>query len=178
MIRCGNEEALTYIIETNSKLLWAIAGGILNNVGTVEDIEECISDTYINLWQKPKAFDPQKGSLKTFLATIVKRRALDKHRLLMKTQVIEFDEALASPDDDLLEYIIRRDLSDALYEAISLLGEPDKEILIRRYFFEEKPSAIANKLSITVKEVKNRLYQSKRRLQKKLFESEVFNDGI
>jgi len=178
MIRSGNEEALTYIIETYSKLLWIIVGGILNNVGTSEDIEECISDTFMSLWQKPKAYDPRKGSIKVFLAIIAKRRALDKYRLLTKTKIIEIDEAIASSDDDLFEYIAKRDLYCELYEAIRRLGDPDKEILIRRYFFKEKPSAIANKLSIPVKEVKNRLYQSKLRLQKKLFESEVFNDGI
>ena len=178
MIRSGNEEALICIIETYSKLLWIIVGGILNNVGTSEDIEECISDTYMNLWQKPKAFDPRKGSLKTFLAIIAKRRALDKYRLLNKTRIEELDEAVASSDDDLFEYIANRDLYSELYEAIRLLGDPDKEILIRRYFFEEKPSAIADSTHIPVKEVNNRLYQSKIRLRKVLCEGEVVDNGV
>jgi RNA polymerase sigma-70 factor (ECF subfamily) len=177
MIRSGDEEALTYIIETYSKLLWIIVGGILNNVGTSEDIEECISDTFMCLWQKPKTYDPRKGSLKTFLAIIAKRRALDKYRLLTKTKILELDEAIISSDDDLFEYIAKRDLYSELYEAIRLLGDPDKEILIRRYFFEEKPSAIADKTHIPVKEVKNRLYQSKLRLRKVLCESEVVENG-
>ena len=177
MIRSGNEEALTHIIEEYSKLLWIIVGGILNNVGNSEDIEECISDTYMSLWNKPKAFDPRKGSLKTFLAVIAKRRALDKYRLLVKTNIIELDEAIASSDDDLFEFIAKRELYNELYEAIRLLGEPDKEILIRRYYFEEKPSAIANNIHIPLKEVKNRLYQSKMRLRKALCESEVVDNG-
>ena len=177
MILSGNEESLIYIIETYSKLLWVIAGGILGNVGTSEDIEECISDTYMSLWQKPKSFDPRKGSLKTFLATIAKRRALDKYRQLTKTKIIELDEAISSSDDDLFEYVAKRDLQSELYEAISLLGEPDKEILIRRYFFEEKPSDIADKTHIPVKEVKNRLYQSKLRLRKVLCDRRVVDYG-
>ena len=178
MICSANEEALIYIIETYSKLLWIIVGGILSNVGTSEDIEECVSDTYMNLWQKPKAYDPRKGSLKTFLATIAKRRALDKYRLLTRTKVIELDEAITLPDDDLFDYVAQQDLHGELYEAIRLLGVPDKEILIRRYFFEEKPSAIADKTHIPVKEVKNRLYQSKLRLRKVLCESEVVDNGV
>ena len=178
MICSGNEESLIYIIEKYSKLLWIIVGGILNNVGTNEDIEECISDAYMSLWQKPKAFDPRKGTLKMFLAIIAKRRALDKYRQLTKIKIIELDEAITTSDDDLLEYIAKRDLYSELYEAIRLLGDPDKEILIRRYFFEEKPSAIASKTHIPVKEVKNRLYQSKLRLRKALCESEVVDNGI
>ena len=86
MLKSGNNEALVYIIEAYSKLLWVIVGGVLSNVGTCKDIEECISDTFVNLWQNPKAYDPQKGSLKTYLAIIAKRRALDKYRQITKAQ--------------------------------------------------------------------------------------------
>jgi len=168
MIHSKNDEALIYIIDKYSKLLWVVVGGVLNNVGTSEDIEECISDTYMNFWQKPKAYNPQKGSLRAFLAIIAKRRALDKYRQLTKANIIRLDEAISSSDDDLFEYIAKQDLYNELYEAIRLLGEPDKEILIRRYFFDEKPSGIAEKTHIPVKDVKNRLYQSKQKLRKAL----------
>ena len=178
MIQSGDEEALNYIIETYSKLLWVIVGSILNNVGTSEDIEECISDTYMNLWLKPKAYDPRKGSLKTYLSIIAKRRALDKYRLLAKSQIIELDEAIASSDDDLLDYIVKMEMYSELYEAVRMLGDPEREIMIRRYFFHEKPSVIASKTHIPVKEVKNRLYQGKLRLKKALCESELVEDGV
>ena len=168
LLRSDSEEALTYIIEAYSKLLWVIVGGILSHAGTIEDIEECISDTFVSLWQKPKAFDPGKGSLKTFLAVIARRRALDKLRHLTKNKTIGLDDAIPATGDDLFEQTAKRDQSKELFEAVCRLGEPDKEILIRRFFFDEKPSAIAEKTKIPVKEVKNRLYQSKQRLRKTL----------
>jgi RNA polymerase sigma-70 factor (ECF subfamily) len=168
MIRYGKDDALIYIIEEYSKLLWVIVGGVLNNIGTVEDIEECISDTFMNLWYKPKAYDPKKGSLKTFLAIIAKRRALDKYRQIAKMKIIELDEVINKPDEDLFEYIVKRDLYSELYEAVRLLKEPDKEIIIRRYFYDEKPIDISIKIQMPVKDVKNRLYQSKIRLRKVL----------
>jgi RNA polymerase sigma-70 factor (ECF subfamily) len=164
-------------MEAYNKLLWIIAGGVLNGVGTKEDIEECISDVYVSLWKSPKAFDPLKGSLKTFLAISVKHKALDRYRQLTKIKIIELDEAISSSDDDLFEYIAKRDLYNELYEAIRALKEPDKEILIRRYFFDEKPSAIADRTSLPVKEVENRLYQSKLRLRKVLLAKEVTDNG-
>ena len=168
LIRTDDTEAFIHIMKSYDKLLWVIVGGILNNIGTKEDIEECISDVYVNLWKNPKAYNAQKGSLKTFLAIIAKRRALDKYRQLTKAKTIELDEAVSSSDDDLFEYIAKQELYCELYEAISVLAEPDKEILVRRYFFDEKPSSIANKTHIPVKEVENRLYQSKLRLRKVL----------
>jgi RNA polymerase sigma-70 factor (ECF subfamily) len=168
LLRSREDEALIYIIERYSKLLWVVVCGVLNNIGTSEDIEECISDAYMTLWHSPKSFNPQKGSLKTFLAIVAKRKALDKYRQLTKANIIELNEAISSSDDDLFEYIVRQDLYSELYEAIRLLREPDKEILIRRYFFDEKPSGIAEKTHIPVKDVKNRLYQSKQQLRKTL----------
>jgi RNA polymerase sigma-70 factor (ECF subfamily) len=170
LIHTGNAEAFIHVMEKYNKLLWVIIGGILNNVGTSEDVEECVSDTYLSLWRNPKAFDPHKGSLKAFLAVIAKRRALDRYRQLKKIMIVELDEVLDSTDDDLLEHIANQELYHELYEAIRSLKEPNKEILIRRYFFDEKPSGIADKTHLPLKEVENRLYQSKQKLRRILCE--------
>ena len=139
ILHSGERDAFSHIMEAYNKLLWVVVGGVLGGVGTSEDIEECISDVYVSLWRNPKAFDPHKGSLKAFIAVIAKRKALDRYRQLAKTKIVELDEAINSSDDDLLEYIAKRDLYSELYVTIRALKEPDKEILIRRYFFDEKP---------------------------------------
>ena len=177
IILSGDREKFFHIMEAYNKLLWVIVGGVLNGVGTVEDIEECISDVYVSLWQKPRAYDLRKGSLKTYIAVAAKRKALDRYRQLTRVKIVKLDDAIRSTDDDLLEYIAERDLYNELYEAIRTLKEPDKEILIRRYFFDEKPSGIADKTSLPVKEVKNRLYQSKLKLREALQAKEVVNYG-
>ena len=163
-----NQDAFSYMIATYSKLLWVVVGGILANVGTTQDIEECISDVYVQIWKNPSAYNRQKGSLKTFLAVIAKGKALDTYRKLTKSKIIELDEAIQSTDDDLLDYIADNEMVQELYTAIESLTEPNKEIVIRRYFFEERPANIAKHFSLPVKEVENRLYQSKLKLRKKL----------
>lgn len=177
LISSGDTQAYIQIMEKYNKLLWVIVGGILNNTGTSEDVEECISDVYLSLWKNPAAFDNRKGSLKTFLSVLARRRAVDKYRQLTKIKIIELDEAISASDGDLLEYIAKQDSYRELYDAIRLQGEPDKEILIRRYFFDEKPTGIAEKTHLSVKEVKNRLYQSKLRLHKILSEKEISYNG-
>ena len=164
----GNQDAFSYMIDTYSKLLWVVVGGILANVGATQDIEECISDVYVQIWKNPNAFNQQKGSLKTFLAVIAKGKALDRYRRLTKSKLIELDEAIQSTDDDLLDYIADKEMVQELYAAIESLTEPNKEIVIRRFFFEERPANIAKSIALPVKEVENRLYQSKIKLRKKL----------
>ena len=177
ILRSGDREAFSRIMEAYNKLLWVIVGGVLNGVGTSEDIEECISDVYVSLWRNPKSYNPSKGTLKTFIAVVAKRKALDRYRQLTRVKIVELDDAIHSSDDDLLEYISQRELYTELYEAIRSLKEPDKEILIRRYFFDEQPSGIADKTSLPVKEVKNRLYQSKLKLREILQAKEATYNG-
>jgi RNA polymerase sigma-70 factor (ECF subfamily) len=177
ILHSGDRETFYHIMEAYNKLLWLIVGGVLSDTGTIEDIEECISDVYVKLWQNPKAYNPDKGSLKTFIAIMAKRKALDRYRQLTRVKTVELDEFIQSPDDELLEYIVQNDMYNELYEAIRTLKEPDKEILIRRYFFDEKPSGIADKISLPVKEIKNRLYQSKQLLKRTLQAKEVASNG-
>ena len=164
----GDHDAFSYMIDTYNKLLWVVVGGILGVIGTNQDIEECISDVYAQVWKNPKAFNKQKGSLKIFLAVIAKNKALDTYRKLSKAKTVELSETILSTDDNLLDYIVDKEMCQELYIAIKSLTETNKEIVLRRYFFEEKPANIAKNISMPVKEVENRLYQSKLKLRKQL----------
>ena len=66
--------------------------------------------------------------------------------------------------DDILKEETRR----ALIAAINALGEPEREILIRRYYYEQKPKEIALALDMSKKQVGNRLYQTKLKLREAL----------
>ena len=66
--------------------------------------------------------------------------------------------------DDILKEETRR----ALIAAINALGEPEREILIRRYYYEQKPKEIALALDMSAKQVDNRLYQTKLKLREAL----------
>jgi RNA polymerase sigma-70 factor (ECF subfamily) len=162
------QDAYLYLMDEYNKLLWVIVGGILGKAGTAQDIEECISDVFIQLWKNPQTFNQQKGTLKSYLAVIAKSKALNTYKKLTRAKIVELNEAIQSTDDDLFDYIVEKDMCQELYEAIQSLVEPNKEIIIRRYFFGEKPKQIAESICMPVKEVENRLYQSKIKLRKKL----------
>lgn len=66
--------------------------------------------------------------------------------------------------DDMIQEETRR----VLIAAVNALGEPDREILVRRYYYEQKPKEIALALNLSVKQVNNRLYQTKQKLREAL----------
>ena len=48
-----DEQMLAFVLQKYSKLLWRIAASILINAASVQDVEECIADVFIYLWQHP-----------------------------------------------------------------------------------------------------------------------------
>jgi len=168
LLRSNAPEAFAQIIEAYNPYLWVVVGGILNRVGSRADVEECISDAYVRLWRNRRAYDPAKSSLKTYLTTLAKSEALNRYRQLTRLRSVPFEDVPLEATDDLLAQIIAKEQYQALYDAIRTLREPDREVIIRRYFFDEKPAGIAAGASLSVKEVENRLYQSKLRLRKLL----------
>ena len=52
-----------------------------------------------------------------------------------------------------------------LISAVRALGEPEQEILIRRYYYDQKPKEIAVALDMPVKQVENHLYRTKQKLR-------------
>jgi len=167
-MRGGDEKAIHKLMKTYNRLLWSVAGGILRGVGTDQDVEECISDVWFTLWHKPERYDPNRGSLKTYLTVLMRSRALDRFRSLRETE--ELDENAHDQTPNFEDALISEELFGRLRAEVDALGEPDREILVRRYFFLQKPADIAQNMARPVREINNRLYQAKKRLQKKLQE--------
>ncbi len=52
-IKNGDEAAIARAMQKYSKLLWSIAGAVLINAASEQEIEECVADVFIYLWQNP-----------------------------------------------------------------------------------------------------------------------------
>ena len=57
-------------------------------------------------------------------------------------------------------------------DALDTLKEPEREIMIRRYFFNEKVKIISEKMNLQSKEIENKLYQGKLKLKSLLTNEE------
>ena len=163
-----DEDAFNELFHSYAKLLWTVAGGVLSFcAGGEQDIEECVSDAFIELWRHPEKYDPTRGSLKSYLCTITKSRAIDIWRRKTKENVVSLEDYMENEAAD-----DRFDITDycELYEAVRNLEEPTREIIVRRYFHDEKPVKIAKRLGLPIKEVENRLYRGKKALSESLSE--------
>lgn len=164
-IKDGDEATINYVINKYFKLMWSISSAILKNVASVQDVEECVADVFVFLWQNPEKYDAQRGKLKVWLSIVARSRALNMYKQISKQNDIPLDDVPFADQLDVTDGIIADETKQALTAAIRLLEDPDQEIIIRRYYYNQKPKEIAIALDMPVKRVENHLYRTKLKLR-------------
>ena len=163
-----DEAVMAHVIKKYSRLLWPIAAAVLHTAGSEQDVEECVADAFIYLWEHPQNFDAKRGSLKTLLCIIARSRAIDRYREIMRRNTVPIEEAVLSAGTGIQERMLQEETRRELLAAVRALEEPNREILIRRYYHDQKPREIALAMGLTVKQVDNSLFRSKRQLREAL----------
>ncbi|MCR4669401.1 MAG: sigma-70 family RNA polymerase sigma factor [Clostridia bacterium] len=152
------------IVDKYSRLLWSVGAKVLDGVGNEQDVEECVADVFIDLWRSPESFDPDRGSLKTWLCVKCKSKAIDRFRSICSHMTEDLDETdlsdLWEPPDDLLA----KERGSALREAIARLDDQEREIIISRFFLDRKPRQIARLTGLPVRKIENIIYRTKKKL--------------
>lgn len=160
------------VMDKYARLLWPIADAVLKSAGSEQDVEECVADAFIQLWEHPERFDPARGSLKSYLCILVRSRAIDRYRSLTRHATVSLEDVVLSEEFGVSEFLHKQAIQE-LRTALNALEEPAREILLRRYYYEQKPRQIALAMNLSVKQVDNILYRTKRLLRTILTEKGV-----
>lgn len=162
MLRTDPEKAYSQAIDKYSNYVYAIVCNKLKNYFSREDTEDCVSDIFVELFKSADRFDVQQGSLKTFIGTIAKRKAVDEYRRLARKR----EKSVYIDDDDTYETLYtdetpakhaeRKSEKYYIWHKIRSLGEPDSIILIQQYFYDRTIKEIAVMLSMTAAAVQKR----------------------
>ena len=176
-IKARDERMLAFAVQKYSKLLWKIAASVLINAASAQDVEECVADVFIYLWQYPEKYDPDKAKLSSWLSIVARSRAVDSYRRLTRKREISMEEIVVesleyaenNAADEELEGTYSR---DKLRFCMEGLDEKEKELVMRRYYYEQKPAEIAVALDMPKKQVENRLYYVRQKLRKMMEKQE------
>lgn len=171
-VKNQEEWAIDFLMTKYSKLLWSIVYPILHNIAAEEDMEECVADVFIYIWQKPQKIDLERGKLKNYLALLARSRAIERYREKSRLAECELAESLLHDEADLLEGVIQKETLARLTQLLAEIDEREREILLRRHYYEQKPKEIAKALELPVKKIENILYRSKARLRESFISRE------
>jgi RNA polymerase sigma-70 factor (ECF subfamily) len=139
-----------------------------------QDVEETVSDVFVELWKSINNFDPEKGKLKNYIISIARFVSLNAYnRKILKHELIPLEEDELEFDMDLDNEISKSINKEIIKDTINNLPYPDKDIFIRRYYLFESVKEIAQYLDLTPKSVENKLYRGKDKLK-----AALINKGI
>lgn len=169
-----DERMLAFVVQKYSKILWKIAASILINAASVQDVEECVADVFIYLWQYPEKYDSDKAKLSSWLSVVARSKAVDSYRRIARKREISMEEIVVenlgyaenSAADEEMYSMEEANSKDKLRSCIDELDEKEKELIMRRYYYEQKPAEIAVALDMPKKQVENRLYYVRQKLRK------------
>ena len=122
-------------------------------VPDAQDREECLSD-------------PARGSWNAWLTAVTRSTALNYQRSAARhggTQTLP--EGAPSPEASPEEALIQAERRAALHDALARLGQNDRALFYRKYYYLQSTAQIAAELGMTERAVEGRLYRLKKRLR-------------
>lgn len=162
-----NENAIS---ETNVKYGSYCRKIAMNIVANVEDSEECINDTYLSAWNTMPEERPDL--LAPYLGTITRNHALTLYRKTHSLKrgagqtALALEELLEVADSSSTEKMVDMSLlSEHINRFLSGLNANDRIAFVRRYFYVDPLSDIADKLSMSEPAVKSLLFRLRQKLK-------------
>jgi RNA polymerase sigma factor (sigma-70 family) len=141
--------------------VWTVYGFLAyrtRNQAAAEDLTQATFEHALRAWSR---FDPRKGSHRTWLLTIARNLLIDHHRRDRSSR-IEIDEGMLPPVAGPEE---RPMASHEIAEALSRLGDRDREVIALRFGGDLTGPEIAEVLGLTLANVQQILSRSLRKLR-------------
>ena len=178
LMRKSQAECHMALVKEYGRYVYGIIYNTLRSCGTKEDIEECASDVFADIFMKCKIDTTLGNDIKSFIGTVAKRTAIDRFRSL-SSRANHTDDT--DPDDmqelvsdfSVDEHVDRNELCRTLLDKIDELGEPDSTIIIQKFYYNRNSSEIAERLSMTASAVRVRCSRALEKLRTLLIESGI-----
>lgn len=166
------EDALAEVYRRHGGAAFALARRLLNDR---ELAEEILQEVFLRLWNTPERFDPERGSLRSFLLAQIHGRSVDLLRSETSRRRREERDARESTDfgDDIERQVIDLTVSEKVKEVVAGLPPDERQAIELAYFGGHTYRQVAVMLEAPEGTVKSRIRSGLRRLRTDLAEAGV-----
>ena len=154
------------LICQHSKNMWPIACAVLKAAGGERDVEDCIAETFTDLWEEPDQYDPQGGSLQDWLCNKVHSKAMERYRVLSGSGTVPLDGPMMMGRMGMQDAILLEKNKREIAAAVRSLSHTEQDVLIRRFYYEQTVKEIAMALNLSRKQTREHLHHARQLLQK------------
>jgi len=163
----GEEGALGAVYDQYSSFVFGLAQRVIGDPRAAEDVSQ---EVFLHLWEHPEAFDPTRGSMRTWLGTLTHRRAVDYVRReearRRRAQREASRRPMSVPDVD--EMATALVTAERVRAALDVLPVEQRECIDLAYFGGLTYRQVAEALGIPEGTAKSRLRLGLRRVAEAL----------
>ncbi len=184
-VALGSERALEVLYDRHAPSVFRVAWAIGRDQPMAEEV---VQETFLALWNRAELFDPDQGSVATWLSAIARNRAIDRLRSMARRpspvpfSVVVGDHpdeagtvewlaasasvvASAEPERGPEPRVIASEDREAVVQAIGTLTDDERETILLAYRDGLSQSEIAARLGWPLGTVKTRSRRALRRLR-------------
>jgi RNA polymerase sigma-70 factor, ECF subfamily len=163
-VAAGDDDALAEIWSRHASMVFGHAKRLTASPAIAEEITQ---EVFVSLWTHPDRFDPQRGTLRTFLALDTRGKSIDALRHNERRRIREQRQFAMEPaaSADQNQSGIDSRVTTTVREAIRRLPDKQREAVELAYFSGLTQSEVATSLGIPEGTAKSRLRLAQAKLR-------------
>ncbi len=163
-----SENAISETANKYGNFCYSIAYNVL---GSREDSQECVNDTYLAAWERIPPERP--GCLSAFLAKITRNLSISRWRRQSAAKrgggevVLALEELrdCAAQGQNVESIYLYKETIQVFKEFLKMLSQTERSVFLRRYFFLDSIANIARDFGFSQSKVKSMLMRTRNKLR-------------
>ena len=157
---------------------FALAYRLLGERGSAEDV---VQEAFLNVWRQGATYDTRRGTVRTWLLTIVHHRAIDQMRSVRSKMGADtvIDDAMPLPaKEDTWTEVMQGLEHERVRQAMATLPPEQRQVVDLAYYGGFTHSEIAQRVGIPLGTVKGRMRLALDKLRDLLHVPDAVDDGM
>jgi RNA polymerase sigma-70 factor (ECF subfamily) len=168
----GDDGALATVYRRHADTCYALARRVVNDRTLAEEV---VQELFVRLWRAPERFDPERGTLRSFLLAQVHGRSVDLLRSEVARRGREERDVIRSftSNDELERAVLDLTEAEAVRTALASLSEGERQAIELAYFGGHTYREVATLLEQPEGTVKSRIRSGLLRMRAALIDAGV-----
>lgn len=150
----GDPAAFSRVYDLTSGMVYGL---VLRVIRSPEMADEVTQEVYLQIWEQAEAFDPERGSARSWIATLAHRRAVDAVRRSQSSRDREEKALPEVPQDDVADSAMEADEHSRVRAALASLTPLQYEAIEMAYYGGMTYREVAERLDTPLGTVKSRM---------------------
>jgi RNA polymerase sigma-70 factor (ECF subfamily) len=146
-------------------------GFAVRSLGDAGLAEEAVQETFLRAWKAGERYDPEIGSLRTWLFAILRNVVIDMGRARASRPRVGPEQGI----EPLVEPLERALVAWQVEEAMRRIGDDHRQVLLETHFKARPYAEVAEEMGVPEGTIKSRVYYGLKALRVAL--EEIGYDG-